>query len=140
MSAGRRRLRRVPVEEVGLQIAPMIDVTLLLLFFFMLSGKLAGKAKHQNISVPTIRQETPSSNLQDAELIQLDSNGSLFWGEHPITRSELATHLRERTKTNPKVKVLLRADASTHANRILEVVRTASEAGVLQIAYGIRTP
>jgi len=140
MSTGRRRLRRVALEEVGLQIAPMIDVTLLLLFFFMLSGKMAGSAKHQKLTVPTVRQETQSPDLQDAELIQLDGSGSLFLGERPITRSELAAHLRRRTEANPKVKLLFRADASTHANRILEIVRTASEAGVVQIAYGIRSP
>ena len=45
-------MRRVHHDEVGLQIAPMIDVTLLLLFFFMLAGKITKSDRLLNINVP----------------------------------------------------------------------------------------
>ena len=64
MSQTRRRMRRVQHEEVGLQIAPMIDVTLLLLFFFMLSGKLTKGAKLLEINIPTAASQRDAPRVQ----------------------------------------------------------------------------
>jgi biopolymer transport protein ExbD len=71
----RRRLRRVAHEEVGLQIAPMIDVTLLLLFFFMLSGKLTRSAKLMQINVPTAAasHDTPATS-SPRDVINIDAD------------------------------------------------------------------
>ena len=78
MSEPRRRMRRVQHEEIGLQIAPMIDVTLLLLFFFMLSGKLTKNAKLMNISVPTAAAGRVPDDMGDRDIINIDDKGQLL--------------------------------------------------------------
>ncbi|HVQ19519.1 MAG TPA: biopolymer transporter ExbD, partial [Terrimicrobiaceae bacterium] len=71
-------MRRVQYEEVGLQIAPMIDVTLLLLFFFMLSGKLTKGAKLLEIGIPTASSGTIPHDVGDRDIINIDEKGQLF--------------------------------------------------------------
>ena len=71
-------MRRVQHEEVGLQIAPMIDVTLLLLFFFMLSGKLTKGAKLLEINIPTAASGKVPREMGDRDVINIDENGQLF--------------------------------------------------------------
>ena len=80
MSQTRRRMRRVQHEEVGLQIAPMIDVTLLLLFFFMLSGKLTKGAKLLDINIPTAASGKVPHEMGDRDVVNIDENGQLFSG------------------------------------------------------------
>jgi biopolymer transport protein ExbD len=137
MSA-RRRLRRIQHDEIGLQIAPMIDVTLLLLFFFMLSGKLTGGAKLRTIELPRISTEPEAKTDGEREVLNLDAGGALFVGERPVELTELAVHLRERFRQRPALKLHLRADAATPASRIKELLRIAAEAGALEVVYGIR--
>jgi biopolymer transport protein ExbD len=91
----RHRLRRVQHDEVGMQIAPMIDITLLLLFFFMLSGKLTriltSGYSHSDGRVRKIPEETG-----DRDIINIDEKGQLFTGHQPVTAKQLTVHLKER--------------------------------------------
>lgn len=135
----RRRLRRVAHEEVGLQIAPMIDVTLLLLFFFMLSGKLTRSAKLMQINVPTAAasHDTPATS-SPRDVINLDAAGEYFTGEQHVSIEELTSHLRTRFQNAPPLKLQVRADATTPAAKIKELMRLAAEAGALEVVYGVR--
>ena len=134
----RRRLRRIQHDEIGLQIAPMIDVTLLLLFFFMLSGKLTGGAKLRTVELPRISAEFDEKTDGEREVLNVEAGGALFLGERPVALPELAAHLRERFRLRPALKLHLRADAATPAAKIKELLRVAAEAGALEVVYGIR--
>lgn len=138
MSEPRRRMRRVHHEEVGLQIAPMIDVTLLLLFFFMLSGKLTKNAKMMNISVPTAQSGRVPEDMGDRDIINIDENGRLFSGNEAVDKKQLTTHLKERFKNYPPLKLYVRADARTPGKQIKEVMAIASEAGAVEVIFGVK--
>jgi biopolymer transport protein ExbD len=137
----RRRLRRVQHEDIGLQIAPMIDVTLLLLFFFMLSGKLSENKRTQNINLPAIYtdySDDGGTGPKEMEVVNVDALGALFAGDRPLDTPALAAYLRTRFEKNPALKLHLRADAVTPAAKIKELARVAAEAGAIEIVYGIR--
>jgi biopolymer transport protein ExbD len=136
MSA-KRRMRRVAHEEVGLQIAPMIDVTLLLLFFFMLSGKLTKAEKMMDIKVPRALTGVMPVDEGDRDVINIDAAGQLYSGNKAVTAKELTTHLKERFKNYPPLKLYIRADAGTPGKKIKEVMRIASEAGAVEIIFGV---
>jgi biopolymer transport protein ExbD len=101
MSVERRRMRRVQHDEVGMQIAPMIDVTLLLLFFFMLSGKLTKATKLLDINMPMAASGKIPEEMGDRDVINIDEHGQLFAGNQPVASKQLATHLKERFKNYP---------------------------------------
>lgn len=138
MSEARRRMRRVHHEEVGLQIAPMIDVTLLLLFFFMLSGKLTKEAKMMNISVPTAAAGRVPEDMGDRDIINIDEKGQLFSGNEPVDKKQLTAHLKERFKNYPPLKLYVRADSKTPGKKIKEVMAIASESGAVEVIFGVK--
>jgi len=140
MSTTRRRNRRVIHEEVGLQIAPMIDVTLLLLFFFMLSGRLTKNAKLRTIDVPFASAAQTTENSGERDVINVDSSGKWFAGDTPVNRSELAAHLRSRFQSHPPLKLQVRADARTPAAKIKEIMSIAADAGAVEVVYGVSKP
>jgi biopolymer transport protein ExbD len=137
MSA-RRRLRRIQHDEIGLQIAPMIDVTLLLLFFFMLSGRLSQGARLRTIDLPKISGETELQPDREFEVLNVEADGKLFIGDRAIEPAQLAAHLRNRFQQRASLKLHLRADAATPASKIKELLRVAAGAGAVDIVYGIR--
>jgi biopolymer transport protein ExbD len=138
MSDARRRMRRVQHEEVGLQIAPMIDVTLLLLFFFMLSGKLTKDAKLLEINIPTAASGMVPREMGDRDVINIDEDGQLFSGNQPVTSKQLTVHLKARFKNYPPLKLYVRADARTPGRQIKEVMKIAAEAGAIEVIFGVR--
>jgi biopolymer transport protein ExbD len=138
MSLERRRMRRVQHDEVGMQIAPMIDVTLLLLFFFMLSGKLTKDTKLLDINMPMAASGKIPEEMGDRDVINIDEHGQLFTGNQPVTSKQLTAHLKERFKNYPPLKLYIRADARTPAKQIKEVMRIASEAGAIEVIFGVR--
>lgn len=140
MSSTRRRIRRVNYEEVGLQIAPMIDVTLLLLFFFMLSGRLTKNAKLRTIDVPFASLAQGAENTSERDVINVDSAGKWFAGDASVSREELSAHLKSRFQNHPPLKLQVRADAETPAAKIKELMNLAAEAGATEIIYGVRKP
>jgi biopolymer transport protein ExbD len=140
MSVERRRMRRVQHDEIGMQIAPMIDVTLLLLFFFMLSGKLTKDTKLLDIGVPTAASGKIPEEMGDRDVINIDENGQLFSGNQPVSSKELTGHLKQRFQDYPPLKLYIRADAKTPGKQIKEVMRIASEAGAIEVIFGVRQP
>lgn len=136
----RRKPRRMQHEEVGLQIAPMIDVTLLLLFFFMLSGKLTKSARMMRIRVPLADAALLPENTSEREVIHIDASGSWFSGEQAVTTSELVARLRQRFSDHPPLKLQVRADAGTPASKIKELMTLAAEAGALEVVYATAKP
>jgi biopolymer transport protein ExbD len=137
MSATRRRIRRVQHEEIGLQIAPMIDVTLLLLFFFMLAGKITKADKLMDIKVPVAAAGKIPTDEGDRDIVNIDAKGQLYSGNRPMTSKELTAHLKQRFKDQPPLKLSVRADAATPGKKIKEVMAIASEAGAVEVIFGV---
>jgi len=130
-------MRRVHHGEIGLQIAPMIDVTLLLLFFFMLAGKITKGEKLLDINVPHATTGKIPVEQGDRDVVNIDESGQLFSGSRPVTAKELTAHLKQRFKDFPPLKLYIRADAGTRGNKIKEVMEIASEAGAIEIVFGV---
>ncbi|WP_038162337.1 biopolymer transporter ExbD [Verrucomicrobium sp. BvORR106] len=132
----RRPLKRLHVEEVGLQIAPMVDVTMLLLFFFMLTGKLTQGMKLMQVDLPKAATATEQKEKGDRDVLNIDEHGQLFSGDRQVTDKEAVAHLKNRLKEVPPLKVYVRADSRTPAKRIKQVMNMAAEAGAVTVIFG----
>lgn len=117
----------------------MIDVTLLLLFFFMLSGKLTKSAKLKQIQVPVASAAAESANTGERDVVNIDATGAWFAGDQPMNTAELTAHLRARFQSHPALKLQVRADASTPAARVKTLMNLAAESGATEIVYGVRS-
>jgi biopolymer transport protein ExbD len=130
-------MRRVHHDEVGLQIAPMIDVTLLLLFFFMLAGTITKGDKLLDIKVPVAATGKVPVDEGARDVVNIDEQGRLFSGSLPVTTKELTAHLKQRFKDYPPLKLYIRADSKTPGKKIKEVMAVASEAGAIEVIFGV---
>ena len=130
-------MRRVHHDEVGLQIAPMIDVTLLLLFFFMLAGKITKGDKLLDIKVPIAATGKVPVDEGARDVVNIDEKGQLFSGSLPVTKKELTEHLKQRFRDYPPLKLYIRADAATPGRMIKEVMTVAAESGAIEVVFGV---
>lgn len=129
-------LRRKAEDEVGFQLAPMIDMTFLLLVFFMVTTKISKEQVKVDIKLPTASNAVIPKDLSDRDIISIDSNGSYFIGQKPATKKELTTYLKERFKNYPPLRLYVRADAKTPGKQIKELMAIAAEAGAINVIFG----
>jgi biopolymer transport protein ExbD len=133
----RRRIPRHPAsEEIGLQIAPMIDITLLLLFFFMLSNGTEPAARRREIRLPEADTEQPSDTETASRklVLEVDASGGWFAGETRVNSTQL------RALLETKSILLIRADARTPAATIQRIAQTAAQAGIVTLEHTITPP
>jgi len=130
------RRRKRPLEEVSFQITPMIDLTFLLLIFFMVTQKITEQQLQVPVRLPVAISAVPPEKTE-REIINLDGEGNFYIGDRPVTTEELLAHLRMRFVDFPPLQIYLRADKDTPTKRIREVVEMATEVGAIDLIFGV---
>ena len=130
------RRRKVPQDEVGFNITPMIDMTFLLLIFFMVTTKITNEQVKKDIALPTAISAKQAEDLSNRDVINLDDTGALWIANRQVNDEEMKTYLASRFKANPPLKLYLRADKNTPAKRIRQFMKMASEAGAINVIFG----
>ena len=98
------RRRKVPHDEVGFNITPMIDMTFLLLIFFMVTTKITNEQVKKDISLPTAISAKQAEDLSNRDIINLDDTGALWVANRQISDEDMKTYLTGRFKTNLPLK------------------------------------
>jgi biopolymer transport protein ExbD len=114
----------------------MIDMTFLLLIFFMVTTRITDQQRLMEVDLPIVRHAAIPEDLSDREIINLDPTGGIFLGERPADMPALKDFLRRRYIEFPPLRLYIRADRRTPARRIKEVMTAAAEAGALEVIFG----
>jgi len=130
------RLPRKPEDEVGFQLAPMIDITFLLLIFFMVTTKISKEQVKVDIKLPTASNAVIPKNLSDRDIISIDGNGDYWVAQNRVSKKELTEHLKHRFTNHPPLRLYVRADKLTPAKKIKELMKIAAEAGAINVIFG----
>ena len=123
-------------DEIGFQLAPMIDMTFLLLIFFMVTTKISKDQVKVDIKLPTAANASIPNDLSNRDIISIDGTGVYYIGQIPATKKELTAHLKERFKVTPPLRLYVRADKNTPGKQIKELMRIAAEAGAVNVIFG----
>jgi biopolymer transport protein ExbD len=130
------KLAKKQEDEIGFQLAPMIDMTFLLLIFFMVTTKISKEQVNVEIKLPTAANASIPNDLSNRDIISIDKDGTYYIGQTPADKKQLTTHLKERFKVTPPLRLYVRADKNTPGKQIKELMRIASEAGAVNVIFG----
>ena len=131
-----RARRRRTDESVSFQITPMIDLTFLLLIFFMVTTKLSKEQLKMDIRLPVASAAVKPDDLNNRDIVNIDAEGRHFVGETAVTPEELRAYLVERLRRNPPLRIYVRADRDTPARLLRELVDMAADAGAVEVLVG----
>lgn len=130
------KLAKKQEDEIGFQLAPMIDMTFLLLIFFMVTTKISKEQVKVDIKLPTAANATIPHDLSNRDIISIDGDGVYYIGQQKSDKKELTAYLKERFKVTPPLRIYVRADKNTPGKQIKELMRIASEAGAVNVIFG----
>ena len=128
--------RKKQEGPVSFQITPMIDMTFLLLIFFMVTSKLSKEQIKLDVALPKSTIAKMPDDTSGRDIINIDRYGNFYVGNTMVDKAGLATHLKNRFQNNPPLKVYLRGDAATQGEKIKEFMKLASDAGAATILIG----
>ena len=129
--------------EPEFQIAPMIDVLLVLLIFFMSITTAEILKVDKNIVLPI----SPNAKKRDPELTKHEIAINVRWDTKLLKAfvkvddrdypnlSDLIPRLQDRKKADPKIRAVIRGDRSLPAIEIQRVMNLIGEGGIAEISF-----
>jgi biopolymer transport protein ExbD len=129
--------------EPEFQIAPMIDVLLVLLVFFVMITSAEVLKVDKNLTLPV----SPNAKKREAEMakhemavnLRLDAatNKGVLVVDDQIYNNwaDLVPYLQDSHKRDDKLRIVVRGDANVPAGEIQRVMNLIGEAGIADIAF-----
>lgn len=130
--------------EPEFQIAPMIDVLLVLLIFFMSIATTAVSRYDQSIDLPI----APDANKKEDSVGELVFNVAwrpqtqtavTMFEEQVVNLDDVVPTLIARKKADPEVRILVRSDARTPVRYISAVIDAGAKAGISDVTFATLT-
>jgi biopolymer transport protein ExbD len=132
--------RRINQEPIQLQLAPMIDVILFLLCFFLLTWNMARYEQDLEVKVPVARNGAPPKQLPGEIIINLRADGTVELERTTLTLAELEQKLTEISQVYPDQAVVLRGSEDVAYKHVVEVLDACRAARLTNIAFATNRP
>jgi biopolymer transport protein ExbD len=128
------RSRSTP-EPIAFQLAPMIDVILFLLTFFLLTWNLARYETELNVKVPTAKQGESPKRLPGEIVVNVKANGQVVLNQRSVNYEELLGILKQIVAQFPNQAVILRADENANYKYVVAVLDVCRAADIWNVAF-----
>ena len=121
-------------------MTPMIDVTFLLLIFFMTVNQVS-KSQREQLPLPHLAGTQDQS--QESLVVNVDRAGQIIVSANPITLPELigivSAELAKVENDSSRLTVLLRADRRGNCRTVNEIVTTLVRLNVNRVRLAVES-
>ena len=125
-------------DEVSLDMTPLIDVVFLLLIFFMLTASFT-QAQRLQVELPKAEQGEAVKDPAKDWVIEIDAQGNYALNGEAMAGDQLILRLRELPERTDDTVILIRADAKTEHQAVVQALDAARAAGLLHIGLATET-
>jgi len=116
-------------------LAPLVDVLLLLLIFFLMTWNAARNENELDVKIPkaTAAKEKPAP-IGDV-VVNVKTDGTVVVNRRTLTHAELGEMMKNLVQLYPDQAVVIRGDEAGAYKHIVDVLNICSEAGVTNVAF-----
>lgn len=140
----RAAARSLPEEDPEFQIAPMIDILLVLLIFFMSISSSEVLQTNQSVILPVAKDAKPPDKDAKGQAIvnvlwnPISNLGSIDMDKQVFDApAQLTTLLKPRVDAVPTMRVLIRADRNVRYEYLRAVMLAAANAGIGNVTFSV---
>ena len=127
--------RRGAIIE-GINVTPLVDITLVLLIIFIVTAKLV-VAPAVPLDLPKASQ---SEELQTILSIVVPAEGPTQVDGAPTDDAALGGRARAALARDPELRAVIQADRAVSHGRVMTVLDTLKAAGLVRVAFGAVRP
>jgi biopolymer transport protein ExbD len=119
----------------GINVTPLVDITLVLLIIFMVTTKIV---LNQTVPLDLPKAASVSSDVQIVFSIILTADGRAFVDTKEIPNDDAILGLgRIAQEQHPDLRAVIKADAAVTHGRVIHVLDLLKQAHVSKIAFGV---
>jgi biopolymer transport protein ExbD len=133
-----------PEEDPEFQIAPMIDILLVLLVFFMSISSTEVLQSNHNITLPVAAdgkdasKNSPGQVIVNIAWVPINNIGSIEISDVTYPDPEgIVEPIQKAVQANPVARVLIRADRGVKWSFMKQVMKAISRAGVANVTFSV---
>jgi biopolymer transport protein ExbD len=138
-------MRRIEHPQIELQIAPMIDVCFLLLFFYILTSKPVKQEADMSMTLPGTVSQDQALEIPDEQRVVIQDNGQIVLNDLPLDQPQskelpsllsTLTRFKESCKAN-KTDAMVTIDVSDNAihQRVVDVLNVCAQAEISGVTF-----
>ena len=118
----------------GINITPLVDITLVLLIIFMVTATF--------IVTPSIKVDLPKAatgdNTPSSPLaLVLDKSGTLYLNGKPTDEEAVKAFIRSQLASNKQVQAVISADKSVSHGAVIHLIDIVKTEGVTKFAINV---
>jgi biopolymer transport protein ExbD len=127
--------RRNPPGFIGFQIAPMVDILLVLLCFFIVTWNFARKEMELDVKVPAAQSSKEPVSTVNQTVLNVKWDGTVVWNRKAIPLEELRSRLQELARLYPDYAIIVRGDERATYRAIMNVLDICRGVGIWNVAF-----
>ena len=138
-------MRRIFHPQIDLQIAPMIDVCFLLLFFYILTSKPVKPEADMSMTLPGTAAQDVALDIPDEQRITIQENGQVVLNdlaldnpaskELPALFSTLKRFKQSADANKSEALITIDVDDSARHQRVVDVLDVCARAGIRGVTF-----
>lgn len=126
-----RRRNRGTEEELEINLTPMLDVTFIMLIFFIVTASFV---KESGIDVNRPGAATAEKKERGNILVAITEQGQVWIDKRPIDVRAVRANIERLHAENPQGSVVIQADKNSKNGLLVSVMDAAREAGVYNVS------
>ena len=123
------------MHHPGIQLAPLVDVLLLLLIFFLLTWNAARNENELDVKVPKASEAKDKPASIGDVVVNVKADGNVVVNRRTLTGAELTELLKGLVQLNSEQAVVIRGDEAGAYKNIIGVLNICTEAGITNVAF-----
>jgi biopolymer transport protein ExbD len=125
---------------LGFLIAPMVDILLVILVFFIVTWNFALSENELDVRVPTATKANETQPYVGQVVINIAANGTVIVNRQPKTSQELLELLRKLSQLYPDQAIIVRGDQGVEYKHIVDVLDICRQANIWNVAFATGKP
>ena len=125
-------------EEPAPNLAPMIDVVLVLTIFFMCATKFSGDERKFDLELPQVGSAVTVEGAKP-EIVEVEASGLLRLGAEEVAIEDLPTRLAAIRAAKPDMTVMIRGEKTVPHGRMAEIYEACRTAEVRHVAISVQS-
>ena len=127
-------------ERIIFQIAPMVDILLFLLVFFIMTWNFARNEAEIDVKIPAAREGKENRRPVGEVILNVRRDGSIFMNRRAMSAEELLQTLKRIAELYPDQAVVLRGDQDADYKFIVDALDICRAANIWTVAFATSKP
>ena len=127
--------RHAEPRVLGFLIAPMVDILMVLLVFFIVTWNFALSENELDVRVPSAAKANEPQPYVGQVVINVKANGTIVVNRQQKTVRELLDQLKKLAQLYPDQAVIVRGDEAVDYKHIVEVLDICRQADIWNVAF-----